>query len=115
MVVTSLMLVAAIAVLLGIAVVSTGHGGELAPADPHRPGVELPAGRSLTPADVEEVRFSTGFWGYPPAQVQEVLDLAARALAERDAHIADLEHRLLTRQVGGGASPGKAETGEEAW
>lgn len=47
MVVTSLMLVAAIAVLLGIVVVSTGHGGELAPADPHRPGLELPSDRDL--------------------------------------------------------------------
>lgn len=115
MVVTSLMLVAAVAVLLGIAVVSTGHGGELAPADPHRPGLELPADRSLAPADVEDVRFSTGFWGYPPGQVHEVLDQVARALAERDAHIADLEHRLLTRQLADGVSRARSEGGEESW
>lgn len=113
MVVTSLMIVAAVAVLAGIAVVSTGHGGELAPADPHRHGVELPSGRTLTPADLESIRFTPGLWGYPPDQVEEVLDQVARSLAERDAHIADLEHRLLARQLGGHTATGGTESGEE--
>lgn len=115
------MIAAALVVLAGIAVVSTGHGGELAPAASHRPGLELPAGRTLTAADLEHVRFSVGVWGYPPAQVEEVLDHVVRALAERDAHVADLERRLRARQLGEesgavGGAPGEASgNGEEFW
>lgn len=114
--VTSLMVLAAVAVLVGIAVVSTGYGGELSSADPRRPGLQLPSGRTLAPADLERVRFSLGFWGYPPVEVEDVLDRAVQALAERDAHIADLEHRLLTRQLndaGDADETANPEAGEE--
>lgn len=88
------MIVAAVAVLGGIAIVSMGYGGELAAVGPRRPGLGLPAGRRLTPADLEELHLSVGVWGYPPGQVEELVRRAARALAERDAYIAELERRL---------------------
>lgn len=122
MTVTILLIVAAGAVLAGIAVVSTGHGGELAEPFPDRVPelAELVAGGTVTPGDLEQVRFPTGFWGYPPRQVDDVLDRATRALAERDARISDLEQRLLTHQVGaaGGGEPVRrirpeGATGEE--
>ncbi len=111
MVVTVLLAAAAIAVLGGIAAVSAGYGGELAAAEPSRPEPRLPAGLALVAADLRRVRFSLGVWGYPPGQVEGVLDQVAGALAERDAHIADLELRLRARHTtdeegsAGGAEP----------
>lgn len=106
---------AALAVLVGIAVVSTGHGGELAPSDAGPPAPELPPGRTLTPADLERVRFARGMWGYPAEQVEDVLDRAAQSLAERDARLADLERRLFTRQPGQRSQEDEPAGEEESW
>lgn len=104
MVITILMLVAVLAVLAGLAFAASGRGGELAPAVPHRPVLDLPPGRALMPTDVERVRFTPTLWGYRPDQVEEVRDRLAGALAERDVRIADLERLLFARRLPAGST-----------
>lgn len=115
MVVSALLIAAAIAVVAGFVVAAAGYGGELAPAggtsSPRRGGIGVPSGRRLRPADLEQWRLSPGLWGYPPRQVDELVDRAAGALAERDAYIAELERRLDAAR-GGAGRPADRDGGE---
>ncbi len=81
----------AIAVLAGIAVVAAGRGTGLAPATPDRPEPWLPAGRPVSAADLDELRFSVGLRGYRMDEVDAVLDRLRTELADRDARLAELE------------------------
>ncbi|MGH3320740.1 MAG: DivIVA domain-containing protein [Streptosporangiaceae bacterium] len=98
MLILALMVIAVVCVLAGVAVTATGRGGELA-WYPYAV-INLPAGRPLTPTDIERLRFQRGVWGYRSSHVEEVLDRFARTLAERDARIADLERHVFADQLG---------------
>lgn len=103
-----------IAVLCGVAVVASGRGDGLAPADPDRPDVGLPEDRPAVREDVDRLRFSVGLRGYRMDEVDDVLDRLAGDLALRDSMIAYLEGQLAPRA---GASteqidPGTASTSE---
>ena len=87
-----------IAVLGGVAVVAAGRGQGLPPAEPDRPDVAVPEDRPLVREDVDRLRFSVGLRGYRMDEVDDVLDRVAGDLAERDAHIGDLEARLAAVQ-----------------
>lgn len=86
-----------IAVLCGVAVVASGRGDGLAPADPDRPDVGLPEDRPAVREDVDRLRFSVGLRGYRMDEVDDVLDRLAGDLALRDAMIAYLEGQLAPR------------------
>lgn len=86
-------LLAALAVVVGIAIVAAGHGDALADAPPDRDGALLPP-RPMTGEDVDRLRFSLGFRGYRMDEVDDVLDRLAAELADRDRRIADLEKQL---------------------
>ena len=86
-----------IAVLCGVAVVASGRGDGLAPADPDRPDVGLPDDRPAVREDVDRLRFSVGLRGYRMDEVDDVLDRLAGDLALRDAMIAYLEGQLAPR------------------
>ncbi len=86
-----------IAVLCGVAVVASGRGDGLAPADPDRPDVGLPADRPAVREDVDRLRFSVGLRGYRMDEVDDVLDRLAGDLVLRDAMIAYLEGQLVGR------------------
>lgn len=49
------------------------------------------------PADLDEARFALAFRGYRMDQVDEVLDGARDALAERDREISELRRELAER------------------
>lgn len=102
MVVPALLIAAAVVVIAGFAIVAAGYGGELAGAgrSPRRGGLGVPSGLRLRPADLEELHLYPGLWGYPPKQVDELLDRAAGALADRDAYIAELERHLTASPPG---------------
>lgn len=71
---------------IGFAVVS---GLPVADAAADEPPAPLPAG-PVTPTLLEQARFPLAFRGYRMAEVDEVLERVAEALAERDAELAGL-------------------------
>jgi DivIVA domain-containing protein len=90
--VSILLLLAALAVIAGIALVAAGVGASMPEPDPdRRPFGVLPAGQDVTGDDVERVRFSLAFRGYRMDEVDAVLERLSAELAARDAHIAELE------------------------
>ena len=92
----------AIVVVFAVAAVALGRGGGLDPADPDlRPS--LPDG-PMSAADLESVHFAVGFRGYRMDQVDAVLDRLGRELADRDAHIIELERRPVVGREGDGST-----------
>ena len=87
--------------LFGAAVLLTRDGEVLKDAPRDRPDLGLPA-EGLTASDLSDVRLGMVVRGYRMAEVDEVLDRAAVALAERDARLAALQARL---SGGPGADP----------
>ncbi|GAA3741261.1 hypothetical protein [Salinactinospora qingdaonensis] len=83
-----------VAVLAGVALVVMGKGGQLARFEADHPPLDLPADGSIASSDVTRVLIPLSLWGYHVRAVDEVLARLATALRERDARIADLEHRL---------------------
>ncbi|MDQ1625636.1 MAG: hypothetical protein QOJ49_1134 [Actinomycetota bacterium] len=87
-----LLLLAALAVIAGIALVAAGVGASMPEPDPdRRPFGVLPAGQEVTGDDLERLRFSLAFRGYRMDEVDAVLERLSAELAARDAHIAELE------------------------
>jgi DivIVA domain-containing protein len=90
--VSILLLLAALAVIAGIALVAAGVGTSMPEPDPdRRPFGVLPAGQGVTGDDVERLRFSVAFRGYRMDEVDAVLERLRAELAARDAHIVELE------------------------
>lgn len=83
------------AILGAVAVVATGRGGELGPAEPDRPPVRLPDDRMVEPVDLNRLRLPVAFRGYRMADVDRVLDRLAGELADRDRQIDALGQELL--------------------
>ena len=85
------MILAAVAVLVGVFFAATGRGGELSyePAD-HAP---LDLG-PVSAADVALLHTPTALWGYNVQVTNEALELIARAVRERDITIAYLQQQI---------------------
>ena len=71
-----------VVVLGGVAVVAAGRGEPMARAYDDRPDALVPADRSLTGADLRQVRFSVALRGY---RMSEVDSLLARLAGELEA------------------------------
>ena len=119
-----LLVVAAVAVLYCVVVVSQGRGGEMTEFVPDVPPLNLPEPGQLTAVDFMSLQLPVSLVGYHTQSVDETLQRAATALGERDTHIAVLEQRvaellagrLQARQESSarpswapGSSPGPAE------
>ncbi|WP_232306539.1 DivIVA domain-containing protein [Thermobifida cellulosilytica] len=88
---------AGFAVLVTVAVLVMGHGGQLARFEADHPPLDLPADRPVTGRDVARIRLPLALWGYHVRAVDEVLDRVAADIEERDTRIAQLEARLGDR------------------
>jgi len=88
-VVTLLGIVGVVIVLFVAGVLATRSDAELRAAPADVADLDLPA--VLQAEDLRRVRFGLVVRGYRMSEVDEVLDRAAAALAERDARIASLE------------------------
>ncbi|MEY9213736.1 hypothetical protein [Thermobifida halotolerans] len=112
---------AAFAVLVTVAVLVMGHGGQLARFEADHPPLDLPTDRPVTGRDVARIRLPLALWGYHVRAVDEVLDRVTAGIEERDARIAQLEARLGDRASSADQPPvwyprppREASTGSEA-
>jgi hypothetical protein len=85
------MLLAAIAVLVGVFFAATGRGGELSYERADSAPLDL---GPVSAADVALLRPPTAIWGYNVQVTDEALDVIARAMRDRDVTIAYLRHQL---------------------
>jgi hypothetical protein len=85
------MIIAAVAVLVGVFYAATGRGGEL--AYEHADHAPLDLG-SVSAADVAMLRPPTALWGYNMQVTDEALERIARAMRDRDVTIAYLRQQL---------------------
>jgi hypothetical protein len=95
------MIIAAVAVLIGVFYAATGRGGEL--AYEHADHAPLDLG-PVSAADVAVLRPPTALWGYNMQVTDEALETIARAMRDRDVTIAYLRQQLVGQ--GSGAAPG---------
>jgi len=79
--VTWLLVVLAVLLLGGVAVVAAGRGGPLAPAGDDDPAPDVPVTGPLSAEDLRRVRFPLALRGYRMADVDALLD---RLAAERE-------------------------------
>lgn len=108
-----LFLVIALVVVVGavsLAVVGGGERAALPDVPAERFADPLPPDRALRRADVEALRFPLTVRGYRMADVDDALGRVAAELAERDAHIAELEAALAGAQATAVGGPGLLKT-----
>jgi hypothetical protein len=97
-VVTVVLLVAAAAIAVGLIVVAAGRGGEMTEFSPDLPPHETDV---ATAADVALLRLPVApvvLGGYHRPYTDEVLNLVARAVTERDVEIAMLRRQIAHLQ-----------------
>ncbi|MGW1812558.1 DivIVA domain-containing protein [Streptomyces sp. NPDC002125] len=94
-----LLTMAVVVAAVTLAVVGGGGSAVLQDVEPERLTDPLPANRPLGRADIEAMRLPMAVRGYRMADVDEALDRLAAELAERDAHIAELESALAGAQA----------------
>jgi len=85
------MLLAVVAVLVGVFFAATGRGGELAHEQADHAPLDL---GPVSAADVALLRPPTALWGYNMQVTDEALDRISHALRDRDAKIAYLQRQL---------------------
>ncbi|MFH8488457.1 DivIVA domain-containing protein [Streptomyces longisporoflavus] len=108
-----LFLVIALVVVVGavtLAVIGGGERAALPDVAPERFTDPLPPDRALRRADVEALRFPLTVRGYRMADVDDALGRLGAELAERDAHIAELEAALAGAQATAVGGPGLLKT-----
>ena len=91
------MVLAVVAVLVGVFFAATGRGGELSREPVDYAPLEL---GSVSAADVALLRPPTALWGYNVDVTDEALDRIARAVRDRDLTIAYLQEQLAGRDPG---------------
>lgn len=101
-----------IAVIIAIALIAAGSTDSLSEAYPDRRYLELPAERSLRPADLQGLRLAVGFRGYRMDEVDHLLDRLAYELDLRDIRIAELESSDSADD--GSGDPAEPEVAERA-
>lgn len=85
------MILVAVAILVGVFVVATGRGGELAYERADSAPLDL---GPVSATDVVLLRPPTALWGYNMQVTDEALEGIARAMRERDVRIAYLQQQL---------------------
>ncbi|WP_169948743.1 hypothetical protein [Microbispora sp. H11081] len=88
------LVIAGLAVIACVVMVSLGHGGEMAEFPPDTPPLDLPAAAQVTSADLIALQLPIGLVGYSTQAVDETLHRVSVALGERDTRIAVLEQRV---------------------
>ena len=78
-------------ILIGVFVVATGRGGELAYEHADHAPLDLGV---ISPTDVALLRPPTALWGYNMQVTDEAMDRIARAVRDRDIEIAFLRRKL---------------------
>jgi hypothetical protein len=96
--------VAVIAILVGVFVVSTGRGGELAYERADAAPLDL---GPVSATDVALLRPPTALWGYNMQVTDEALERIARAMRDRDVQIAYLERQLSDQGLPPAQLPGQ--------
>ena len=93
------MILVAVAILVGVFVVATGRGGELAYERADSAPLDL---GPVSATDVVLLRPPTALWGYNMQVTDEALEHIAQAIRDRDVTIAFLQQRLadLTARTG---------------
>lgn len=110
------LVIAGLAVIACVVLVSLGRGGEMAEFPPDVPPLELPAAGQLTPADLIALRLPISLVGYSTQAVDDTLHRVSVALGERDTRIAVLEQRVAELLSGRlqARQEGEARQGSEA-
>jgi hypothetical protein len=85
------LILAFIAILVGVFAVATGRGGELAYEQADHAPLDL---GTVSATDVALLRPPTALWGYNMQVTDEALDRIARAMRDRDVEIAYLQRQL---------------------
>jgi len=96
------MIIAVVAVLVGVFYAATGRGGEL--AYEHADHAPLDLG-PVSAADVAMLRPPTALWGYNMQVTDEALERIARAMRDRDVMIAYLRQQLAGQRSDAAPSP----------
>jgi hypothetical protein len=101
------MILVAVAILVGVFLVASGRGGELAYEYADHAPLDL---GPVSATDVALLRPPTALWGYNMQVTDEALEKIAQAIRDRDVTVAFLQQRLAdltTRAVDPGqeASP----------
>jgi hypothetical protein len=91
---------AALAILVGVVVVSMGRGGELSEFPPDMPPLNLPEAGQLSAVDFVSLQLPVSLVGYHTQSVDETLHRAAGAISARDTKIAVLEQRVTELLAG---------------
>jgi hypothetical protein len=94
------LVIAGLAVIACVVMVSLGQGGEMAEFPPDVPPLELPDAGGMTSADLIALQLPIGLVGYQTQMVDETLQRVSTALSERDTRIAVLEQRVAELQAG---------------
>ncbi|MEU0304050.1 DivIVA domain-containing protein [Streptomyces sp. NPDC006175] len=94
-----LLTMAVVVAAVTLAVVGGGGSAVLQDVEPERLTDPLPANRPVGRADVEAMRLPMAVRGYRMTDVDEALGRLGAELAERDAHIAELESALAGAQA----------------
>jgi DivIVA domain-containing protein len=79
-----LWVVVAVVVIGAVAVLVAGRDDEMAEVYDDRPDVPFPTGRPLASADLDQLRFSTGFRGYRMDEVDAFVDRIKADLISRE-------------------------------
>jgi hypothetical protein len=95
---------AVIAILVGVFVVSTGRGGELAYERADAAPLDL---GPVSATDVALLRPPTALWGYNMQVTDEALERIARAMRDRDVQIAYLQRQLAEQGLPAVQPPGQ--------
>jgi hypothetical protein len=90
------MLVAAVAVLIGVIAVAMGRGGELAFFQPDYAPLKLD---EISATDIALFRPPMAVWGYSLNVTDEALTRIAAAVTERDIEIATLQRQVADLQA----------------
>lgn len=87
-----LLILASLAILVGVVAVAIGRGGEMAEFAGDYPPFETDD--LMTAADVALLRPPSSLWGYNSAATDEALGRIAQVVTERDVEIAALRKQL---------------------
>ena len=102
-----MLLIAAVAVVIGIVYVATGRGGEMAYEQADHAPLDM---GPVSATDVVLLRPPTALWGYNMQVTDEALDRIATAIRDRDVLIVALEQQVadLNAAVAAAGEPGAA-------
>jgi hypothetical protein len=103
------LLIAAVAVVIAIVFVATGHGGEMSYEQVDHAPLEM---GPVTATDVVLLRPPTALWGYNMQVTDEALDRIAMAIRDRDVLIVSLEQQIS--DLTGAATAGRPPSASSA-